>query len=150
MSSCQNAYVAEELKETAKTLEKLKTRKKNIINAIADGLMEDDFSEILSQIKADEALLTARREKLSVKSTDIPITEEDLKGMIAEFSDYVLNRNIPECKKFISQFVEQVIVYDTKIEVSRCTLPLSEDIANLLLNIKSTQNKNRKKYGKTI
>ena len=38
--------------------------------------------------------------------------------MIAEFSDYVLNRNIPECKKFISQFVEQVIVYDTKIEVT--------------------------------
>lgn len=113
-----NAYVAEELKETARTLEKLKTRKKNIINAIADGLMEDDFSEILSQIKADEVLLTARQEKLSVKSTDIPITEDDLKGMIAEFSDYVLNRNIPECKKFISQFVEQVIVYDTKIEVT--------------------------------
>ncbi len=113
-----NAHTAEELKETNRTLEKLKNRKKNIINAIADGLMEDDFSEILNQIKADEQLLTARLEQLNVKNPEMIINEDDLRGMISQFSEYVISRDIPECKKFINQFVESVVVYDTKVEVT--------------------------------
>ena len=35
---------------------------------------------------------------------------------------YIYERNIPECKKFISQYVKSVVVYDTKVEVT-VTIP---------------------------
>jgi hypothetical protein len=37
----------------------------NIVSAIADGLMEEDFGETLAQIKADEELLKQKREEHS-------------------------------------------------------------------------------------
>ena len=35
---------------------------------------------------------------------------------------YIYERNIPECKKFIGQYVKSVVVYDTKVEVT-VTIP---------------------------
>lgn len=113
-----NAYIVEELKEIDRTLSKLKKRRQNIVNAIADGLMQEDFAEILEKIKADEALLQAKQSELTVKNPEMCFSESDLRGLIAEFSGYVMTRNIPECKKFIQQFVEKVTVYDTKVEVT--------------------------------
>ena len=80
--------------------------------------MQEDFAEILEKIKADEALLQAKQSELTVKNPEMCFSESDLRGLIAEFSGYVMTRNIPECKKFIQQFVEKVTVYDTKVEVT--------------------------------
>lgn len=49
-----NAYVVEELRENERALKRLQNRRQNIINAIADGLMQDDFKEVLAQLKNDE------------------------------------------------------------------------------------------------
>lgn len=114
----QNAYVVEEIKTINRILSKLKERRKNITNAIANGLMEVDFEDILTQIRKDEELLTERLSELTVRNPEMHITEDDLKDMIAEFSGYVRTRNIPECKKFIDQFVKQVTVYENKVEVT--------------------------------
>ena len=37
--------------------------------------------------------------------------------MFGKFKDFVLTRNLPECKKFISDYVKEVIVYKDHIEV---------------------------------
>ena len=37
--------------------------------------------------------------------------------MFKRFKDFVLTRNLPECKKFISDYVKEVIVYRDHIEV---------------------------------
>ena len=37
--------------------------------------------------------------------------------MLSDFSGYVISRNVPECKKFIRDFVKEVIVYKEHIEV---------------------------------
>lgn len=37
--------------------------------------------------------------------------------MFSKFKDFVLKGNIPECKKFIQDFVDQVIVYKYHVEV---------------------------------
>ena len=45
------------------------------------------------------------------------ITEEDVRSLLNNFSGYVISRNIPECKKFIQDFVKEVVVYKEHIEV---------------------------------
>lgn len=37
--------------------------------------------------------------------------------MFSKFKEFVLTRNLPECKKFISDYVKEVIVYRDHIEV---------------------------------
>ena len=40
-----------------------------------------------------------------------------MRGLLNNFSGYVITRNIPECKKFIQDFVKEVVVYKEHIEV---------------------------------
>ena len=37
--------------------------------------------------------------------------------MFGKFKDFVLTRNLPECKKFISDYVKEVVVYRDHVEV---------------------------------
>ncbi|WP_253197903.1 hypothetical protein [Clostridium gasigenes] len=54
-----------------------------------------------------------------LKSDEITqiVTEQDFRKLLNDFSGYVVSRNIPECKKFIQDFVKEVIVYREHIEV---------------------------------
>ena len=54
-------------------------------------------------------------ESNSVESVDI--TEEQIRSMFGKFKDFILTRNLPECKKFISDYVKEVVVYRDHIEV---------------------------------
>ena len=37
--------------------------------------------------------------------------------MFSKFKEFVLTRNLPECKKFISDYVKEVVVYKDHVEV---------------------------------
>ena len=113
-----NTSVIKELADLTMKLERIKTRRKNILNAIADGIAEDDCKEILSQLKADEYSCIKRQKALSTTETDIDISTAELTERISELSIYIYERNIAECKKFIGQYVKSVVVYDTKVEVT--------------------------------
>lgn len=45
------------------------------------------------------------------------VTEKNVRNLLNNFSGYVINRNIPECKRFIQGFVKEVVVYKEHIEV---------------------------------
>lgn len=63
---------------------------------------------------------TISREKLYVRnyrSQALRITEEQVKQLFSMFRDFVTQRNIPECKKFIQNYVDKVIVYKDHVEV---------------------------------
>ncbi|MDO5517741.1 MAG: hypothetical protein Q4F66_09305, partial [Clostridium sp.] len=55
-----------------------------------------------------------------IQSNDINsiVTEDDVRNLLKGFSGYVISRNIPECKKFIRDFVKEVVVYKSHIEVT--------------------------------
>ena len=58
--------------------------------------------------------------ELSIESNgveSVDITEDKIRSMFGKFKDFVLTRNLPECKKFISDYVKEVIVYKDHIEV---------------------------------
>lgn len=54
-----------------------------------------------------------------LKADDIAqiVTEADVRMLLNNFNDYVISRNIPECKKFIQDFVKEVVVHKEHIEV---------------------------------
>ncbi|WP_434799199.1 hypothetical protein [Terrisporobacter vanillatitrophus] len=54
-------------------------------------------------------------ESNGVESVDI--TEDQIRSMFGKFKEFILTRNLPECKKFISDYVKEVIVYRDYIEV---------------------------------
>lgn len=54
---------------------------------------------------------------VTIKPTQIYSAEADVRSLLSNFSGYVISRNVPKCKKFIRDFVKEVIVYKEHIEV---------------------------------
>ena len=57
-------------------------------------------------------------QQLSIKDTAAEITEDNLRNMFKMFKQFVTEKNIPECKKFINSYVDKVIVYKDHLEVT--------------------------------
>lgn len=55
--------------------------------------------------------------ELSAPSTAHAVTEDTLRQLLSMFQKFVIEQNIPECKKFIRSFVQKVVVYHTRVEV---------------------------------
>ncbi len=45
------------------------------------------------------------------------ITEETLRQLLSQFGTHIVNRDLPEIKKFIGSYVEKVIIYEKHVEV---------------------------------
>lgn len=43
--------------------------------------------------------------------------EEQVKKLFGMFKDFVGNKNLPDCKKFIQNYVQRVTVYKDHVEV---------------------------------
>ena len=87
-----------------------------LMNGIVNNMLEDKLDE-LEQVKLN---LDLKINELSIESNgveSIDITEDQIRGMFGKFKEFVLTRNLPECKKFISDYVKEVIVYRDHIEV---------------------------------
>lgn len=90
----------------------------NIKTAIMTGFMEDDFKDEISRLKEDIAALEDEREKLTPAESPPELTEDALMNIISVFSDKVKSRNTEDCKRFIENFVDSVIVFEDKVEVN--------------------------------
>ena len=79
-------------------------------------MLKDKLDE-LQKVKLN---LELKINKVSVESDDVvstDITEEQIRSMFSKFKEFVLTRNLPECKKFISDYVKEVVVYKDHVEV---------------------------------
>ena len=86
------------------------------MSGIVNSMIKDKLDE-LEQVKLN---LDLKINELSIESNgveSVDITEEQIRSMVAKFKDFVLTRNLPECKKFISDYVKDVVVYRDHIEV---------------------------------
>lgn len=55
--------------------------------------------------------------KIENKVVDsVGVTEQQIRSMFSKFKEFVRTRNLPECKKFISNYFKAVIVYRDHIE----------------------------------
>ena len=107
-----------EIADLTNKLNGIKLQQVNIVNAVAGGQGSKLLMDRLAQLEADEELVAKHIEELKSSKDEMIITDEALKLAIEKFSDFVCNRNIPECKRFIKDFVEQVTVYNDRVEVT--------------------------------
>lgn len=87
-----------------------------IMNGIVNNMLKDKLDE-LEQVKVNIDLKIG---ELSVERTDgeeVLVTEEQIRNMFGRFKELVLKRNLPECKKFISDYVKDLLVYKDHVEV---------------------------------
>ena len=101
----------------AKELKDIQAQIDNIVTAIASGFMQEEFKRKMDELKERKSELEFKQAQIKSNEIEERITEEDVRKLLNNFSGYVMTRNIPECKKFIQDFVKEVIVYKEHIEV---------------------------------
>ena len=47
-----------------------------------------------------------------------PIVEEDVRKALSKFKEFMKGNNYIECKNFINQYIDKIIVYKDKVEVT--------------------------------
>lgn len=101
-------------------LEKVNKEIENILNAIMSGIVNSMLKDKLDELEQVKLNLDLKIDELSIESNSVEsvnITEEQIRSMFGKFKEFVLTRNLPECKKFISDYVKEVVVYRDHIEV---------------------------------
>lgn len=88
----------------------------NIVSAITQGFAYDEFKTKMEELKGRKTKLEVTLREQENKSQATQITEEQVKNLFSMFRGFVKERNIPECKKFIQNYVDKVIVYKDHVE----------------------------------
>ncbi|MCO5387283.1 MAG: hypothetical protein NHB14_17680 [Desulfosporosinus sp.] len=112
--SKSNIRINKELTEIGIKLKEIQNQINNIVKAIENGFFQESFKNWSKRNSCWEYPI----KQLSIKDAAIEITEDSLMKMFKMFKQFVTEKNIPECKKFIDSYVEKVIVYKDHLEVS--------------------------------
>ena len=72
----------------------------------------------MEEMKIQKEELERQKLVLDESENKPKITEVELKKLFSVFKKFVAERNIPECKKFIQDFVKEVKVYKDHVEVT--------------------------------
>ncbi len=111
---------AELLKNLENKLEKVNKEISNILNAIMNGIVNNMIKEKLDELEQVKLNLDLKMSELKIENKEIDtvgITEDQIRVMFSQFSQFIKERNIPECKKFIGDYIKEVIIYKDYIEV---------------------------------
>lgn len=98
----------------------LQELEKNILNAIMNGIVNNMLKDKLDELEQVKLNLDLKMNELKIENKvedSVCVTEDQIRSMFSRFKSFVLERNIPECKKFIGDYIKEVIVYRDHIEV---------------------------------
>ena len=101
-------------------LTKVNKEIENILNAIMSWIVNNMLKDKLDELEQVKLNLDLKINELSMEKTDgeeVLITEEQIRNMFGRFKEFVLTRNLPECKRFIGDYVKEVLVYKDYVEV---------------------------------
>lgn len=104
----------EKLKEVECKIDKL-------IDAIAEGVSASSLSKKLEGLEQQKGAFEVKLESLKIahEINKLPmISEEEVFKTIHKVKQHVEDRDIPECKKFIRDFIKRVEVYQEHVEVT--------------------------------
>lgn len=100
-----------------KQIDEVEGQISNIVTAITNGFVQEEFKAKMDELKNSKSELEAKLSEIEAKDINQIVTEADVRSLLSNFRGYVISRNVPECKKFIRDFVKEVIVYKEHIEV---------------------------------
>lgn len=101
-----------------KESDEIESQISNIVNAISQGFAQEEFKIKMEDLKKRKAEIEFKLSEIESIEVSKVITEEDVRALLSDFSGYVISRNIPECKKFIRDFVKEVLVFKDHIGVT--------------------------------
>ncbi len=91
-----------EIKALESKLKKLDKEIENILNAIMNGIVNLALKEKLNELEEIKSNIELKISDLKFKTIDLEpenmVTEDQIRKMFSEFKEFVLKRNIPECK----------------------------------------------------
>ena len=90
----------------------------NIVNVISQGFVQEGFKIKMEYLKKRKSEIEVKLLDIESREVSKVITEASVRTLLLDFSGYVIRRNILECKKFIRDFVKEVVVHKDRIEVT--------------------------------
>lgn len=114
-----NAHLATNDKIRDDELQQLKTKLAatdnqitNIVSAVAQGFVQDSFKDKMTDLENEKSKLEIRIKELSLQvSNSAQLTPDKMKKLFSVFKQFVKEKNLPECKKFIDHYVDKVVVF---------------------------------------
>ena len=117
--------------EIEKELEDLEISISNIVDAIMGGFVQEEFKVRLAKLKKQKQLLILEKDKQERGMTKPKVSKEIIEARLEQLKTYVTTRNIPECKKIIKYFVNEVRVGREDIELELNLLSFVQRDGNL-------------------
>lgn len=136
-----NDVQAEELNRLCANLADTDKQIANIVAAITQGFVQNSFKDKMTELEEDKLRLEVRIQELRMKSTVKVLAEDEIRRLFSVFKNFVAEKNIPECKKFINNYVEKVLVFHDRVEV---TLKVAIENGDHL-QLTSIENKKKKR-----
>lgn len=102
-------------------IERINKQIEKIVNAISEGIDARVFKGKLETLQAEKQEINETIYRIESTQCDVKlknITEQDVLQIIKQVKDAVLNRNIPESKKFIRDYIKKVEVFNDHVEVT--------------------------------
>ena len=125
-----------------KELKEIKKQIDNIVIAITNGFIQEEFKVKMENLKERKIYLEGKLVDIEASQSVTKVTEEDIRRLLTGFKEYVVTKNIPECKNFIQDFVKEVIVYKTHVEVVfNVGFSMSRNDKLISINIKTSRHK---------
>ena len=86
------------------------------MNGIVNSMLKEKLDE-LEQVKLNLDLKMSELKRENKEIDTVGVTEDQIRAMFSQFRKFVIQRNIPECKKFIGDYIKEVIIYKDYIDV---------------------------------
>lgn len=113
-SNEKNKKEAEELKKQQREVEK---QIDNIVKAITSGLDMSPLKDKLEELEKEKIEVEIKIQKIEAKEQRKVIDEVIVRKILQMSKDFIIEKNIAECKKIISNYVKKVVVYKEYVEV---------------------------------
>lgn len=127
-----------QIKEVSeKELIEIETKIKNIINAVSMGFASIELKNELDNLNQKKhEIINTLANLTKEKDTNQKVTPEDVKLYLMNIRTFILERNYPEIRTFIKNFVKEIIVSKEGIEVT--FIPLFSFLKNYEFQISSS------------
>jgi site-specific DNA recombinase len=112
-----NIANSEKLEHLNKELSKIQKQIGNIMSAIMQGFIQEEFKTQLEELKIEKTSLELEKGKYTEKLERPEVKAEEIREKLIYLKEYVKTRNLPECRKLIKDFVKEVKVYEDRVEV---------------------------------
>lgn len=133
----------QELKKAQTELAKLNKQLGNIVTAVSNGNAFQSLLDQMGELEERKVLLETRIQELETKTNEIVVTEEAMRNLFKMFREAVQNHNVPEIRRFVDIYVQKVVVYRERVEVTFRVSAPDTDPGDRPLELQSTETRQK-------